>query len=120
MTVAGQHAIGRRPAAVLIAGADVLGRMASQDLYGEHKLAVEEAHVPAALLTPGLARDGQIRFDMSPSSSAILPVERCARVLDAFVLTRLISLYGPPCSVDDLRDACLEVGRRLAAAMCGG
>ena len=41
---------------------------------------------------------------------------------DAFVLdvTRLISLYGPPCSVDDLRDACLEVGRRLAAARCGG
>ena len=39
---------------------------------------------------------------------------------DAFVLTRLISLYGPPCSVDDLRDTCLEVGRRLAAAMCGG
>jgi hypothetical protein len=41
---------------------------------------------------------------------------------DAFVLdvTRLNSLYGPPCSVDDLRDACLEVGRRLAAARRGG
>ncbi len=36
---------------------------------------------------------------------------------DPFVLdmTRLKSLYGPPCSLDDLRAACLELGRRLAA-----
>jgi nucleoside-diphosphate-sugar epimerase len=36
---------------------------------------------------------------------------------DPFVLdiTRLKSLYGPPCSLDDLRDACLDLGRRLAA-----
>ena len=94
MTVAGQHAIGRRPAAVLIAGADadVLGRMASQDLYEEHKLAVEEAlrarlgarltilrlanvfdyergpgrRMFLSLLLDGLADAGQIRFDMSP------------------------------------------------------
>jgi dTDP-4-dehydrorhamnose reductase/UDP-glucose 4-epimerase len=41
---------------------------------------------------------------------------------DAFVLdvTRLTSLYGPPCSFDDLRDACLDLGRRLAAEACGG
>ncbi len=36
---------------------------------------------------------------------------------DPFVLdvTRLRSLYGPPCSLDDLRTACLDLGRRLAA-----
>ncbi len=36
---------------------------------------------------------------------------------DPFVLdvTRLTSLYGPPCSLDELRDACLDLGRRLAA-----
>ncbi len=36
---------------------------------------------------------------------------------DPFVLdvARLRSLYGPPCSLDDLRTACLELGRRLAA-----
>ncbi len=35
---------------------------------------------------------------------------------DAFTLdiTRLTSLYGPPCSLDDLRESCLELGRRLA------
>jgi nucleoside-diphosphate-sugar epimerase len=41
---------------------------------------------------------------------------------DAFVLdvSRLTSLYGPPCSFDDLRDACLALGRRLAAEAGGG
>ena len=36
---------------------------------------------------------------------------------DPFTLdvTRLASLYGPPCSLDDLRTACLDLGRRLAA-----
>jgi UDP-glucose 4-epimerase len=36
---------------------------------------------------------------------------------DPFVLdvTRLISLYGPPCSLADLREACLAIGSRLAA-----
>ncbi len=36
---------------------------------------------------------------------------------DAFVLdvTRLKGLYGPPCSLDDLRRACLDLGHRLAA-----
>jgi UDP-glucose 4-epimerase len=32
-----------------------------------------------------------------------------------FDVTRLTSLYGPPCSPADLRDACLAIGRRLAA-----
>jgi dTDP-4-dehydrorhamnose reductase/UDP-glucose 4-epimerase len=41
---------------------------------------------------------------------------------DAFVLdvARLTSLYGPPCAFDELRDACRDLGRRLAAAACGG
>ena len=36
---------------------------------------------------------------------------------DPFTLdvTRLASLYGSPCSLDDLRTACLDLGRRLAA-----
>jgi dTDP-4-dehydrorhamnose reductase/UDP-glucose 4-epimerase len=36
---------------------------------------------------------------------------------DPFVLdiARLTSLYGRPCSLADLRDACLAIGRRLAA-----
>jgi nucleoside-diphosphate-sugar epimerase len=36
---------------------------------------------------------------------------------DSFVLDvgRLSSLYGPPSSCDDLRQSCLELGRRLAA-----
>jgi UDP-glucose 4-epimerase len=36
---------------------------------------------------------------------------------DPFVLdiTRLTSLYGSPCSLADLRDACLAIGSRLAA-----
>lgn len=110
-----------------------------------------------------LARERQIRFDMSPFVVRdFLPVEACARVLarvvaappggvlnvgsgiplptgrlalwvlegygrgelviespderDSFVLDigRLTSLCGPPCSFDDLREACLELGRRLA------
>jgi dTDP-4-dehydrorhamnose reductase/UDP-glucose 4-epimerase len=36
---------------------------------------------------------------------------------DAFVLDvgRLTSLYGPPCTYDELRTACLDLGRRLAS-----
>jgi dTDP-4-dehydrorhamnose reductase/UDP-glucose 4-epimerase len=36
---------------------------------------------------------------------------------DTFVLdvSRLTDLYGRPCSLDDLRDACVAIGRRLAA-----
>jgi UDP-glucose 4-epimerase len=36
---------------------------------------------------------------------------------DPFVLDigRLKSLYGPPCTLEDLREACLDLGRRLAA-----
>lgn len=38
---------------------------------------------------------------------------------DPFVLdiARLEALYGPPCSQADLRDACLAIGRRLAAEL---
>jgi UDP-glucose 4-epimerase len=38
---------------------------------------------------------------------------------DPFVLdvARLRDLYGPPCSLADLRDACLAIGRRLAAEL---
>ena len=38
---------------------------------------------------------------------------------DAFVLdiARLAGLYGRPCSLGDLRDACLAIGRRLAAEL---
>ncbi len=160
-----------------------------ENLYGQHKLAVEEAlrerlgarltilrlanifgyeRAPDrrsffALLLERLARDGQIRFDMSPFVERdFLPVEACARVLarilaappggvlnvgsgialptgrlalwvlegygrgdlviesprehDAFVLdsTRLTSLYGPPCTYDELRASCIDLGRRLA------
>jgi UDP-glucose 4-epimerase len=160
-----------------------------QDLYGRHKLALEQAlrellgsHLTIlrlanvfgyergegrrtffSLTLDQLARDGQIRFDMSPFVGRdFLPVEACARLLarivaappggvlnvgsgialptgrlalwvlegygrgelvigsprehGAFVLdvTRLASLYGAPCSVDDLREACLNLGRRLA------
>lgn len=37
---------------------------------------------------------------------------------DAFVLdvTRLSNLYGPPCTYDELRTSCIELGRRLASA----
>jgi UDP-glucose 4-epimerase len=161
-----------------------------QDLYGRHKLTAEQAlrellgprltvlrlanvfgyergegrRTFFSLTLDRLARDGQIRFDMSPFVVRdFLPVEACARVLarvvaappggvlnvgsgiplptgrvalwvlegygrgelvieapreqGAFVLdiTRLTSLYGPPCSCDDLREACLELGRRLAS-----
>jgi UDP-glucose 4-epimerase len=39
------------------------------------------------------------------------------REQDAFVLdvSRLVGLYRPPCSVDDIRAACLDLGHRLAA-----
>jgi UDP-glucose 4-epimerase len=40
------------------------------------------------------------------------PRERDAFTLD---VSRLERRYGPPCSFDDLRHACLELGRRLAA-----
>jgi dTDP-4-dehydrorhamnose reductase/UDP-glucose 4-epimerase len=161
-----------------------------QDLYGRHKLALEQAlrerlgarltvlrlanvfgyergparRTFAALTLDQLARDGRIRFDMSPFVRRdFLPVEACARLLaritaappggvlnvgsgiplptgrvalwvlegygrgelviesprehDAFVLdvTRLASLCGPPCSLDDIRETCLDLGRRLAA-----
>jgi UDP-glucose 4-epimerase len=160
-----------------------------RDLYGRHKLAVEQtlrellgprltilrlANVfgyergPArrtflSLLLDRLARDGRIRFDMSPFVVRdFLPVEACARVLarivaappggvlnvgsgialptgrlalwvleaygrgelvieaprehDAFVLdvNRLTSLYGPPCTYDEIRTSSLDLGRRLA------
>jgi UDP-glucose 4-epimerase len=161
-----------------------------RDLYGQHKLAVENA-LRARLgerltilrlanvfgyerrhgrrsffsqLLERLARDGQIRFDMSPFVERdFLPVEACARVLarivalppggvlnvgsgialptgrlavwvlegygrgelviesprehDGFVLDvgRLRSLYRPPCTYEELRTSCLELGRRLAS-----
>jgi UDP-glucose 4-epimerase len=163
---------------------------APQDLYGRHKLAVEQAlrgrlgarltilrlanvfgyeRGPArrtfmSLTLDQLARDGQIRFDMSPFTARdFMPVEACARVLtritaappggvlnvgsgialptgrvalwvlegygrgelvierpeehDAFVLdvAELTRRYGPPCTWDELRDSCLELGRRLAS-----
>jgi dTDP-4-dehydrorhamnose reductase/UDP-glucose 4-epimerase len=165
-------------------------RAAPEDLYGRHKLAAERAlrarlgprltilrlanvfgyeRGPArrtfmAQLLDGLAREGRIRFDMSPFTARdFLPVEACARVLacivaappggvlnvgsgialptgrlalwvlegygrgelviekpeerDAFVLDvgRLTSLYGPSCTSDELRAACLDLGRRLAS-----
>ena len=169
---------------------------APQNLYGRHKLAVEQtlrdllgprltilrlANVfgyerdPArrtflSLLLDGLARDGQIRFDMSPFVVRdFLPVTACARLLtrivaappggvlnvgsgialptgrlalwvlegygrgelvieaprehDAFVLDvgELTRRYGPPCTYDELREACINLGRRLAgeAGSCG-
>jgi UDP-glucose 4-epimerase len=85
---------------------------APQDLYGRHKLAVEQAlrellsprltilrlanvfgyeRDPArrtflSLLLDRLARDGQIRFDMSPFVGRdFLPVEACARLLTRIV-----------------------------------
>jgi dTDP-4-dehydrorhamnose reductase/UDP-glucose 4-epimerase len=161
-----------------------------QDRYGQHKLAAEEAlrarlgarltilrlanifgyeRGPSrrtffSLTLDGLAREGRIRFDMSPFVERdFLPVETCARVLariveappggvlnvgsgigvpagrlalwvlegyghgelviesprehDAFVLDvgELTRRYGPPCTYDDLREACLDLGRRLAS-----
>jgi dTDP-4-dehydrorhamnose reductase/UDP-glucose 4-epimerase len=163
---------------------------APQDLYGRHKLAAEQAlrarlgprltilrlsnvfgyeRGPArrtfmAQLLDGLAREGRIRFDMSPFTARdFLPVEACARVLaqivaeppggvlnvgsgialpagrvalwvlegygrgelvierpeerDAFVLDvgELTRGYGAPCTYDELRESCLELGRRLAS-----
>ena len=165
-------------------------RAAPQDLYGRHKLAAERVlrarlgrrltilrlanifgyergpgrRTFLSLLLDRLARDGQIRFDMSPFTTRdFLPVEACARLLahivaappggvlnvgsgialptgrlalwvlegygrgelvieaphehDAFVLdvAALSSLYGPPCTYEELRTSCLEIGRRLAS-----
>jgi dTDP-4-dehydrorhamnose reductase/UDP-glucose 4-epimerase len=161
-----------------------------QDRYGQHKLAAEDAlrarlgarltilrlanvfgyergqsrRTFFSLTLDGLAREGRIRFDMSPFVERdFLPVETCARVLarivaappdgvlnvgsgigvptgrlalwvlegygrgelvietpderDPFVLdvTRLTSLYGPTCTYAELREACLDLGRRLAS-----
>ena len=160
-----------------------------RDLYGRHKLALEQALAEllgprltilrlanvfgyerdqdrrtfVSLLLDRLARDGQIRFDMSPFVQRdFLPVEACARVLariaaappggvlnvgsglalptgrlalwviegygrgelviesprehDAFVLDvgELTRRYGPPCTYEELRTSCLDIGRRLA------
>jgi nucleoside-diphosphate-sugar epimerase len=162
-----------------------------QDLYGRHKLATEEAlrerlgtrltilrlanvfgderaagrQTFFALMLDRLAREGRIRFDMSPFIVRdFLPVAACARVLmqiaaappsgilnvgsgialptgrlalwllegygrgelviaspvekDAFVLdvSCLTMRYGPPCTCEELRATCLDLGRRLAAA----
>jgi UDP-glucose 4-epimerase len=175
------------PSAKALAETD---RAAPQDLYGRHKLAVEEAlrarlgprltilrlanvfgyeRGPArrtflSLLLDRLAKEGRIRFDMSPFTARdFLPVEACARLLarivaappggvlnvgsgialptgrlalwvlegygrgelvierpqehDAFVLdvAELTRRYGPPCTYDELRASCLELGRRLAS-----
>jgi dTDP-4-dehydrorhamnose reductase/UDP-glucose 4-epimerase len=163
---------------------------APQNPYGRHKLALEQAlrerlgpHLTIlrlgnvfgyelglgrrtffALMLERLAREGRIRFDMSPFVERdFLPVEACARILaqvalappggifnlgsgialptgrlalwllegygrgelviespcerDAFVLDvgRLARRYGRPCSCDDLRARCLDLGRRLAS-----
>jgi UDP-glucose 4-epimerase len=165
-------------------------RAAPQDLYGRHKLAAERAlcarlgrrltilrlanifgyergpgrRTFLSLLLDRLARDGQIRFDMSPFTTRdFLPVEACARLLahivaapsggvlnvgsgialptgrlalwvlegygrgelvieaphehDAFVLdvAELTRRYGAPCTHEELRTSCLELGRRLAS-----
>jgi UDP-glucose 4-epimerase len=85
---------------------------APRDLYGEHKLAVEEAlcerlgerltilrlanvfgyergperRTFLSLLLDGLAGEGRIRFDMSPFTARdFLPVEACARLLARIV-----------------------------------
>jgi UDP-glucose 4-epimerase len=160
------------------------------DVYGRHKLAAEQAlrerlgprltilrlanvfgyereagrRTFSALMLDRLAREGQIRFDMSPFVARdFLPVEACARLLaqiaaappggilnlgsgialptgrlalwvlegygrgelviesprehDAFVLDvgRLTERYGRPCTEDELRTRCLDLGRRLAS-----
>jgi hypothetical protein len=43
-------------------------------------------------------------------------VIRSGEERDPFVLdiTRLRSLYGAPCTIEDLRASCLGIGRRLA------
>jgi UDP-glucose 4-epimerase len=163
-----------------------------QDLYGRHKLTLEQrlrellgGHLTIlrlanvfgyergegrrtffSLTLDQLARDGRIRFDMSPFVVRdFLPVEACARVLARIVaappggvlnvgsgialptgrlalwvlegygrgelvigsprehgpflldVTRLTGLYGPPCTLDDLRNACIDLGRRLASEL---
>jgi UDP-glucose 4-epimerase len=163
--------------------------VAPQDLYGRHKLAAEQAlgerlgprltilrlanvfgderqagrRTFFGLSLEQLAREGRIRFDMSPFVARdFLPVQACARLLaqiavtppggilnvgsgialptgrlalwllegfgrgelviespqerDAFVLdvSRLTRRYGPPCTYEELRGSCLELGRRLA------
>jgi UDP-glucose 4-epimerase len=44
------------------------------------------------------------------------PEERDSFVLD---VTRLRSLYGDPCSLEDLRQSCVAIGRRLAEEISG-
>jgi dTDP-4-dehydrorhamnose reductase/UDP-glucose 4-epimerase len=175
------------PSAKALAETD---RAAPQDLYGRHKLAIEQAmrarlglrltilrlanvfgyergpprRTFLSQLLDGLARERRIRFDMSPFVERdFLPIEACARVLaqileappggvlnvgsgialptgrvalwvlegygrgelviessrehDAFVLdvAELTRRYGPPCTYDELRASCLELGRRLAS-----
>ena len=160
-----------------------------QEGYGQHKLAIEGAlrerlgarltilrlanvfgyergqsrRTFFSLTLEGLAREGRIRFDMSPFVERdFLPVEACARVLarivaappggvlnvgsgigvptgrlalwvlegygrgelviesprehDAFVLDvgELTRRYGPPCTYDELRASCIDLGHRLA------
>jgi UDP-glucose 4-epimerase len=160
-----------------------------KERYGQHKLAIEDAlreqlGAPLTILRLAnvfgyergqsrrtffsltlerLARDGQIRFDMSPFVERdFLPVEACARVLarivalppggvlnvgsgialptgrlalwvlegygrgelviesprehDGFVLdvSELTRRYGRPCTYEEIRDACVGLGRRLA------
>jgi dTDP-4-dehydrorhamnose reductase/UDP-glucose 4-epimerase len=87
-------------------------RRGPRDLYGQHKLAVEDAlrarlgprltilrlanvfgyergperRTFLSLLLDGLAAEGRIRFDMSPFTARdFLPVEACARVLARIV-----------------------------------
>jgi dTDP-4-dehydrorhamnose reductase/UDP-glucose 4-epimerase len=163
--------------------------IAPHDRYGRHKLATEQAlgerlgtrltilrlanvfgderqagrRTFLALSLDQLAREGRIRFEMSPFVARdFLPVQTCARLLaqiavappggilnvgsgialptgrlalwvlegfgrgelviespeerDAFVLDvgRLTRSYGPPCTYEELRGSCLELGRRLA------
>ncbi|MGH6900338.1 MAG: NAD-dependent epimerase/dehydratase family protein [Geminicoccaceae bacterium] len=169
--------------------------VAPRDLYGRHKLAAEQAlgerlgtrltilrlanvfgderqagrRTFFALTLEALAREGRIRFEMSPFVMRdFLPVAACARVLaqiaaappggvlpggilnvgsgialptgrlalwvlegygrgelviespeekDAFVLDvgRLRARYGEPTTLAELRESCLDLGRRLAA-----
>lgn len=161
-----------------------------RDAYGEHKLWLERQlqarlgpHLTIlrlgnvfgdereagrrtffGLMLDGLARDGRIRFDMSPFVERdFLPVASFARLLarivaappggilnvgsgiplptgraalwliegygrgelvieqpeerDAFVLdvAQLTRRYGSPCMYDELRESCLDFGRRLAS-----
>jgi dTDP-4-dehydrorhamnose reductase/UDP-glucose 4-epimerase len=132
------------------------------NVFGYERIAGRRTFL--SLVLDRLAREGEIRYDMSPFVTRdFLPAAAFARLLaaiaqappggilnvgsglglptgrlalwilegfgrgrlvidsprehDAFVLdiARLVSLYGPPCSLDDLRNACLDLGRRLAA-----